>query len=86
MIQSFLHERCKANMCEDCIALAEEYQKIEEMRRAEMIRLDEENECLKADFATLNRKAESWQQIARAGLTDIIEAWAANEIDGIIKS
>lgn len=85
-MQSFLHERCRVNMCEDCIALAEEYQEIEARRRAEMIRLDEENERLKAEFATLKREAEMWEQTARVGLPDIIEAWAAKEIDRIIKS
>lgn len=38
MKQSFLHERCKVSMCQDCIDLAEEYQEIEVRRRAEMIR------------------------------------------------
>lgn len=86
MTQSFLHERCKTNMCEDCIALADEYQEIEIRRRAEMIRLDEMNERLKAEFAKLERRAVTWEEVARAGLPDIIEAWAAKEINRIINS
>lgn len=84
-MQSFLHERCKANMCEDCIDLAEEYQELHEIRRREIIRVDEENERIKAEFAQLKRKAEMWEQMARAGLPDIIEAWVAREITRIIK-
>ena len=86
MKQSFLHERCKTNMCEDCITLAEEYQEIEVRRRAKIIRLDEENERLKARFDKLERRAFVWEEVARAGLPDIIEAWVAKKIDRIIKS
>lgn len=82
---SFLHERCKATMCQDCIDLAEEYQQLHEIRRREIIRVDEENERIKAQFAKLERQAIVWEEIARAGLPDIIEAWAAKEIDRIIK-
>jgi hypothetical protein len=85
MTQSFLHERCKANMCQDCIDLAEEYQILDERRRAEMIQLDEEIEAYRAKLRELKTSADLWEQIARTGLPALIEAWAAEEIDRIIK-
>jgi hypothetical protein len=37
-------------------------------------------------FGELTSKAAMWEEIARAGLPEIIEAWAADNIEKLLKS
>ncbi len=64
---NYLHEYCKANMCEDCIALAK--------------RLGEGNERLKAENRRLRREIAIWEQAADVSLPPECKRWVISEID-----
>jgi hypothetical protein len=72
-------------MCEDCISIAEEYQQLENMRKLSMMQTEDELEKMKAELATWKRRAEMYQEVARAGLPDIIGAWMDKSIDLLLK-
>ena len=63
-MQSFLHDYCKAGMCQDCIELAEEYQMLEEKRKEAMRRAEAEMDKTRSRCGKLERKAKMWEEIA----------------------
>ena len=81
---SFLCNRCKHVMCEDCISIAEEYQQLDQIRKSSMIRMEEELRQVKAELEQLTRRAAMYQEVAQAGLPDIIGAWIDKEIDQLL--
>ena len=84
--QSFLCDRCKAIMCEDCVSIAEEYQQLEQNRKSSMMRLEGELEKANAEAAMWKRRAEMYHEVSLAGLPDVITAWMDNNFDRLLKT
>ncbi len=82
---SFLCGCCKSVMCEDCISIAEEYQQLEQIRKLDMLRMEHELTEARAELQKQKRRAEMYEQVARAGLPDIIGAWIDQAIDQLIQ-
>lgn len=84
MTQSFLHESCKAGMCNDCIDIAEEYQELELNRKRALAVANDKLEKAIAERNNWKRQAEMYEQVARAGVGDIIAAWIDKEIKSLV--
>lgn len=84
--QSFLCNRCKAIMCEDCISIAEEYQQLEQNRKRSMMHMEEELEKSKAEAVMWKRRAEMYHEVSLAGIPDIISAWMDKNFDKLLKT
>lgn len=80
MTQSFLHNHCKAGMCQDCIDIAEEYQELELNRKRALMAANDQAEKAIKDRDQWKRQAEMYEQVAKAGIGDIIAAWVDKEI------
>ena len=85
MKQSFLCGNCKRVMCNDCREIAEEYQELLDARIYALASAVSELETTQAEVARLKRRAEMYEECAKAGVGDIIAAWMDKEIGRILK-
>ena len=83
--QSFLCEHCNSCMCLDCISIAEEYQELYENNKNALYDTRIRAEKLERRLARAERKARMFEQVAKAGVGDIVGAWIDKEIDQIMK-
>ena len=72
-------------MCYDCKNIAEEYQELLEARTRVLSSANSEVETLQAEVARWKRRAEMYEECAKAGVGDIIAAWMDKEIGRILK-
>ncbi len=84
-IESFLHERCKENMCEDCVQIAEEYQELLELRTRALQVANYNEAQAKKELAQEKRRADMYEEISKAGMGEIISAWMDKEIKQLLK-
>jgi len=86
MKQSFLCGNCKREMCDDCKNIAEEYQELLELRTTALQSAQHENEQLKNKLSNLQRRADMYEQVSKAGFGDVIGAWMDKEINQLLKT
>ena len=84
MTQSFLCGHCKREMCTDCRQIAEEYQELLEARTQALSATRAENERLTRELANEKRRADMFEQVARAGMPNVILAWMDKDITKIL--
>ena len=81
----FLCGYCRPNMCEDCVNIADEYAELLKMRTNALLTAEHENGRLKLELAAANRRAQMYEEVAHAGVSEIIFAWMDKEIKQILK-
>lgn len=81
----FLCARCKSVMCEDCISIAEEYQMLEQNRKQALVVANDKVEKLQLECDKWKRRAEMFEDVAKAGVGDIISAWMDNNFARLLK-
>jgi hypothetical protein len=85
MNTGFLCGNCRENMCEDCVNIADEYAELLKMRTNALHTAEHENGKLKLELAAANRRAQMYEEVARAGVGEIISAWMDKEIKQLLK-
>lgn len=78
--QSFLCSACRDGMCNDCLEIAEELEELLKIRtnalQAESARVSK----LERELADEKRRSAMYEQVAKAGICEIIGAWMDKEI------
>jgi len=71
-------------MCEDCQSMIAEFEELLDNIRILLKTTEDELIELKRKNELLEYKANSYKQVAKAGIPDIIGAWLDKEIDTLI--
>lgn len=82
---SFLCGHCKRVMCSDCIEIADEYDELYQKQKAALITAQMEVERLTAENKRLARRVAMLEEVAKAGVGDIIGAWIDDNFRQLLK-
>jgi len=72
---SHLCGRCKAVMCADCLAIAEEYEELLLNKNRALATLQSELDRWKAEAGQAKRRAENFESVAKLGYPEVIQKW-----------
>lgn len=74
-MDNFFCTRCRELICEDCQLVALEYKELYEAQKRSLIGAELRMEKLVRENERLKREAAMWEETARTGLPDKIQAW-----------
>jgi hypothetical protein len=83
-MQSFLCTNCRREMCNDCREIAEEYQELLKIRTDALHIAEYTVVELKRQLESEKRRADLFEQTAKAGLPQVILAWMDKDISKLI--
>lgn len=84
MPQSFLCGNCRSAMCSDCQQIAEEYQELYERQKHELSRLLHQVGEWQIKYQNAERRAQMFEEVAKAGIPAVIVAWMDKEIGQLL--
>lgn len=75
MSPSFLCRTCAAVMCDDCRAIAEEYQQLYQRQRSALVMSDDRSLALRAENERLKRDLAEYRRLIEVGQPPLFVAW-----------